>query len=602
MLRLRTGHYPGPIRVEGKHGSPDRPIVIRAARGAEVTFDGCLAGFQTAPNEDWEPARRFDPAAHEDEYVSRAVFDSAGENRVFRGAFLLREPFTRLITYSQLDDLRAPNQTWENVLPPNDERPGRDVVNEDGRPTGFRRPFVYMGPGILLGDIPPTAGRIHIRLSHTVNRVPGLADYLDETDPRTIPLAISTGEAAALVVRDSSFIRFENLTLRFGGAATVRIRSASDVVLDHVRILAATQGVSLVRTRGTRLRHCEILGGLPGWYFRTDRKGEYEFLDAGGTRRKNLLGKQTSSALIGCEDGNADLEIEHCELRDGHDLELGGRGVRFHHNWVHNLNDEALIVDSEPTAELHIVQNVITQCLSGLSFAGRRFPGGNRFVSRNLFDLRRPTASHRPGFAGDPRVLRFGHLYKGGGTDGPLDLVQNTMLVRSVRDRHASYTHYENDGETSGMHPRRSFNNIFIAVNPDATFARAITLLPQPDFPGPTDGNCYFRIGNTNGPLLQLSKRETFNDLRELWRSDYFEASKAQYPPGFEAASVELDPRFRHIAADGEPRRDDDLRLRPRSPLRKRGSDIGCYPSGSAPLRVGVDGRRSFPRTTRSTR
>ena len=52
-------------------------------------------------------------------------------------------------------------------------------------------------------------------------------------------------------------------------------------------------------------------------------------------------------------------------------------------------------------------------------------------------------------------------------------------------------------------HPRRSFNNIFVAVNPDADSDRTITFLPLPAFPGPTDGNLYFRMGETTGPLFR---------------------------------------------------------------------------------------------------
>ena len=104
--------------------------------------------------------------------------------------------------------------------------------------------------------------------------------------------------------------------------------------------------------------------------------------------------------------------------------------------------------------------------------------------------------------------------------------------------------------------------------------------------------------------------------LGPLHGSLLFEQSQSQYAPGYEAHSIESDPQFRTIGADGVFRVMDDLKLRSTSPARAAGvtlpedllvldaavvpptgsaPDLGCYPYGSGPLRVGVDGRRSSP-------
>ena len=82
------------------------------------------------------------------------------------GAFVDLERYTRLITYSRLEDLRAVNQTFGRLpvdqdpadcLPP---CPGFTVVDENDKPIPvripddgvverFKRPWVYMGPGNL---------------------------------------------------------------------------------------------------------------------------------------------------------------------------------------------------------------------------------------------------------------------------------------------------------------------------------------------------------------------------------------------------------------------------------------------------------------------
>lgn len=605
--------------------------MIRSKAGEHASIDSSVLEFRHGNNDDWEPASKHDAKAHPDEFVSRQSFTwDSSKDRLNRGDFLDREPYTRLITYSRVEDLRAKNQTFKK-LSLEDILCGPEVTDAAGNGLGFKRPWVYMGPGVFFNlsasDVPTAkaTGKVHIRLSHTTHNVPGLPDYQGENDPRKLRLAISQKDRTTLAVEDSSFLRFENLSIRFGGEGTLRIKGTKNVVFDHVRLLAASHGIEFQpNNTGTVFRHCEIRGGLPSWYFRSDRKAEYRFKD-NNVVVSNLLGKQTSRILLFGGSENTEIEIHNCEFLDAHDLSLFGQNVRFHHNWINNLNDEALIIDSVKTNNLQIFQNVITQCLSAISFAGPQL-SGETFVYRNLIDLRRPTAGTRPRQLGDKNVFRFGHIYKSGDkvVDGPLDLFQNTCLVFRQNEQ-ASYSHYS---ITRGTHRRRSFNNIFIAINPDSDSDRPITFVPSPTFPGPTDGNCYFRIGDAERPLFRYlgyefpgqppARAGTFKNLEQLRASVLFEQSKTQYTSGYEASSIEADPQLRRIGGSGtSPFNSDDLRLGPQSPARGKGialpttdlrdldhpvvpptpqrPDIGCYPFGTLGLRVGVDGRRQFP-------
>jgi hypothetical protein len=78
----------------------------------------------------------------------------------------------------------------------------------------------------------------------------------------------------------------------------------------------------------------------------------------------------------------------------------------------------------------------------------------------------------------------------------------------------------------------------------------------------------------------------------------HFEDSKDQYPPGFDAESIDVDdlrlesgsPAEQHgvILADPQIGIDD-----PSAPPDR--PDIGCFRADDPGLRVGVDGRRRFP-------
>jgi hypothetical protein len=144
-----------------------------------------------------------------DEYISIDSYPR-GDNDKARGSFHERDPYTRLISYSRLEDLQADNQlfgplTDDNLLPGPEPLPGSP-----------RRPWVYMGPGLFQDDSGEDSGHIHIRLSPTDNNVPGFPDYDGPTDPRQVALAIWTSNQATLRVSRCASVYLEGLTVRYG--------------------------------------------------------------------------------------------------------------------------------------------------------------------------------------------------------------------------------------------------------------------------------------------------------------------------------------------------------------------------------------------------
>ena len=106
-----------------------------------------------------------------------------GRQRVNGGAFLDEPVHIRLVSYSQLGDLRAENQLWPDDSPADGNRVWRPTTPDrtpssprTGRAgyTAGRR--VYMGPGVWF-DEAPGERRVHIRLAPTHNRIPGWDDY-----------------------------------------------------------------------------------------------------------------------------------------------------------------------------------------------------------------------------------------------------------------------------------------------------------------------------------------------------------------------------------------------------------------------------------------
>jgi hypothetical protein len=232
--------------------------------------------------------------------------------------------------------------------------------------------------------------------------------------------------------------------------------------------------------------------------------------------------------------------------------------------------------------------------------------------------------------------LRLGQFFKSNPPDGPLDLFHNTILVKDQTIT-SSFSHFRDAPPAPGAAPncrltRRSFNNVFVAVNTIPEAELPISWLPNPTGPSATAGNCYFRIGGfTGGDLLRHFEYEFpgeddpvpgtgFLTLDELRGGDppppppstIFRHSRAVHPlvMRFSASlrthsfSISIPCRTAHpattSASDGTvlpaamvclP---DELRCLDGAPP-SESPDIGCFRLGDMPLTVGVDGRKQSP-------
>ncbi len=599
-LNILGGVYVETVTVHKK-----QRIVIQSHKDQIAVIDGALPDFRTSTDTVWGPP---DP---DDVYKSLNTYPPGTD----RGAFSDSAPYTRLITYSNMNDLRARNQAFGH-LPDVGGPVGPTVLNPRYKRLP-RRPWVYMGPGVYQDN----QGFLYARLSHTNLGVPEIVDYDGPEDPRAVPLALWTAgpNASTILVEQSTSVTFRNLTVRYGGGRTVWIRDSDNTDLDHVVILAGPYGLQIGNdSSDTRVSNVRVDGGLPPWYFRSDKKDGY-IIDTG---EHNDLGADTFKQLIDCSATSRGTTISFCEFVNAHDLQLNGDTVEFSNNWVRNINDDAVFVGKNITTLL-ILNNVFEQCLMALSVATNS-SAGRVFMHRNLIDLRRPTAGRRPhpdptlipsDIKIDIAVMRQGKLFKDGKADPEVNVSHNTVVVVDQEGlaSHNLFRKYD------GNPPRRAINNIFVAINHSPDLDLPVAYLPKPSVGLLTDGNCYFRIGRPATNLLAVEAygangEQTFANLHAMQTSAYFIESTAVYLPGFEASGTDLNPRLRRYWLPLHFPLVEDLRLAEESPAHHGGislvnilpevndnpptedpPDMGCYPYQSAPMSVGVDGLRLFP-------
>jgi hypothetical protein len=638
---LAEGQYIEEVKLDKVSGTETNRIRVQPYPGALASID-CLETRFLNPTTGgaWE---KIDEGAP-DEYRWTVPFPEADAQQVRHGAFL-ETPFlspprhTRLVTYDHAEDFRSLNElfpkdaaTGDNNLwekRPDPAHPGTMTWTH----TGFRN-WVYLGPGLWFDD---DDRRLHLRLSLTHHHVDGWPGYTGPTDPAQVTLALSR-DVCALLLTDCQWIEFTNLRVRFGGLDTIRLRDCTHVSFDHVNVMAGGKGVRLEggtseKNESIRFTNGVIDGGLPPWFFRNDRKDIYRFTphlpgvepqpEPVGDPPINNLGVGTSGALLSARFNAIDTEVGYCELRNGHDVYVFGLGMRFHHNWVHNINDDAVNFGAEEagTDDAWVYRNVFTQCLTALSF-GADHKSKHVRIFRNLFDLREPTLSIRPGTAGDD-PLRRGHFFKlNGPGEGPIDLWHNTCVVLNPGagvidpDREdlpaVAFGHFGSlrskppPAAQWVTEPRRAYNNVFVAAYPEAGKVRPIAFLPPSDFDGRSDGNVYARVSASSEDRYVVTGEPMFDTL-----DDY-----RAFVPSQEVAGRQIEPpALVSFAADGEPSAGDDLRHRQDSPEavvmpaemkqfeREVGGVLahffgrarGCYWVGFDRMWVGVDGLKMFP-------
>jgi hypothetical protein len=230
-----------------------------------------------------------------------------------------------------------------------------------------------------------------------------------------------------------------------------------------------------------------IDGGIPPWHYRSDYKDPYAMiaLDCmNQAQTDNNLVRKTSRVLLNLEGTNSDTLIAQNEFRNAHDLYLGGEHTDFNHNWVHNIQDDALFLNaSDLNTGIRVHENVFEQVRTLLSFSGHQ-PGGPKYIYGNIFDLRVPTLGYRPSSLvpsqANPPWFIFGQPLKYDPGVGPFAFYRNTLIVSGTYAGTTSNDFASLPSTVADNPMRWMFNNLFISYELNASDAFPLGLFPSP--------------------------------------------------------------------------------------------------------------------------
>ena len=324
-LYLRGGTYYERLSLT-QSGAADRPITICSYPGELAVLDGGLREFAESPATSWEPLA----GGAEGEYVSTRSFFDADARRVpyqfLPGAWepMLGIETERPLALGHFADSMVPLHGYRNVM---DLRSDNEfwIGGKSEKPDSG----IYAGPGMWFNR---QTGRIHIRLTH--HHLAGLGDraYRGKTDPRELPLVVAVGFGDdVLRISGVKHVRIQDLVFRGAtGSPLIHVYGSEGIELDGLTVFGGFPGLLINAAKNIRVMNSAFRGLAAPWTSRAHMKYR-------GTPSYQII-LQNNQPL------NENIEFAWCEFTDDHDFAFFRfvNGLRFHHNFVDNFNDDGL--------------------------------------------------------------------------------------------------------------------------------------------------------------------------------------------------------------------------------------------------------------------
>lgn len=528
VLCLRGGIYFERNLNVSAGGTLAAPITLASYPGETPIIDGGYREFRAMGNTDWEVVD-----------ASRAIYRSVrtfGNPAGLGGYFGAANHHYKLISYNSLAILSSDSEDYNET------------------PAAY-----YAGPGVFWNS---TDQRIYIRMQRSTYAAALGVNVPVNSDPRQTELYIFADGRVLNFSGTARYLNFVGIHVVHADRALEFQTGSHDITFQN-GVIRGGQYFVLVRNDAYQLIFDQII--FPNAYPPYVDRNCVKFPENQSANRLPVCKKWQSSAIQ--IEGGHHIQVSRSLFQGMFDaIDAPGTSpfLKIHDNVFEGIMDDTMEVGSG-SYQVEFLRNKITKAFGGFSWDGGDTGGsppadqrGTKFVGYNIVDTSVPVFCQRndplnlvpnkysgPSGNGYCSSNAFGRHEMGGITGpDPFIIYQNTIVLGQDLDHETGLAYPVAFVDPS--HPHEIYNNILVQtdnqwINRGARVDDCSQIM---------DGNLYHRPGsNFSDPLFYQfrngSSTLSFSTLTQLKNnSNFMNASRTCYAPGWEASGVEGNPEL----------------------------------------------------------
>jgi hypothetical protein len=526
-LLIREGMYrESEIKITNQ-GTATNPITIKNYPGENPVIDNSWPEFSQVPNSEWEIVD-----LSKQIYRSKRTYAITGNYPGVVGFMVANSGQQYSLLSTSLENLSAENSDYS------------------------LNPF-YVGPCICWNK---EDQKIYIRLSPPNPDSIGGKSYnpITDLDPEYNKLYIAPNYVGLQFSGSPCYITFEGFTMStFGHMARL---VGDNITFRNMSFHAPKYGITVDSPTSHDLIFEKIIFNhyLPPWISWVDVKNGI----------KPAYYFQIYSITTSASSESYNILVKDSTFNDSFDFLSFfnySHDVKVENNRFNGNRDDAINIGC-PAYNVEIVNNEFINGLAGVSrYSGSSYEPppdqiGKVYIHNNIFENSERLLTARKGLPasesswavwldGSPWV--FGEAFGSHGslTISPWKIYNNTFVVARAKGGFGSNAVYNSPNPAF---PNEVYNNIFYMIQHGEVLRGADVIGGGAIF----DGNLYYRpnetIGDTyvfkNLPLFYIYTNSgvtaSFKSLDAFKQSDYYYATRTNYPLGWEISGIEADPQL----------------------------------------------------------
>jgi hypothetical protein len=526
-------------------GTKEAPVTVRNYPGETPIIDGSQPEFRDgspeAPNSAWE-------VHDEGKSIYRSVNTFSSAASANGGSIMIGDTLYMLaVLTTRTTPLHSIVVTGYDYL--SSDIHNHSAENVEGYNGRYFGPSYWWDPGdsrIYIRLIPPTAECTHgTAASDFFKPEYDFSRILTNTDPRENKLFIcATGANGRFMLMSGNYAVFDGLEFRHY-AWTFRATGTGHHY-KNMKIYGSRSAFGGAAGIGHTFENLDIRMFIPPWISRTDVKGHEQPLIRLRTQGIGFGSQAENMTVLNCFFETFDGMLVTSSSQPTHGLTV--KNCTFY-----KCDDDGIQLGTRCTNTEFAYNKIITSAGAGHHGTGQA-DEPNKWFHHNIYDNRAPMLITRY----DPEGIRANtdqgwrglnivptHTGETAGAD-PWKFYNNTIIVRDPWGLELSLGRWRQREEDYPDFPHELYNNILVQEFENTTTTMYCTRHALTYDGGEVyDGNCWALLSGAFMWLQAKNEAQTnknFNTIVDLHADAYWDLTKINYAPGWEASGTQVDP------------------------------------------------------------